>query len=163
MVAALYTGGRYGELCKVRVEDFNSKALLIKWGNSKGVAKPRHAFLTDEAIAWFTELVKGRGPSELRFQRKDAVRTTREDLNDFDGWASYDQIHAMAKACARKSAARTAAHAVRAPLFLPARHCRSVLRFLAPTRKREATLGCSPFYFLVGTSGIEPPTPTVSR
>ena len=99
VVAALYTGGRYGELCKVRVEDFNSTTLLIKWGKSKGVAKPRHAFLTGEAIAWFTELVKGRGPSELMFQRKDAVRTTREDLNDFDGWASYDQIHAMAKAC----------------------------------------------------------------
>lgn len=100
VLAALYTGGRYGELCKVRVEDFNGKTLLIKWGKSKAAAKPRHAFLTDEAIAWFTELVKGRGPSELMFQRKDAVRTTRGDaLKDFDGWAAYDQVHALAKAC----------------------------------------------------------------
>ena len=99
VVAALYTGGRYGELCKVRVEDFNGKTLLIKWGKSKGTAKPRHAFMTDEAIAWFNELVKGRGPAELMFQRKDAVRTTREELKDFDGWAAYGQIHAMAKAC----------------------------------------------------------------
>jgi len=99
VMAGLYTGARYGELSRVEVKDFNGTTLLIKWGKSKGAYKARNCFLTAEAKEWFAQLVKGREESELMFKRKDALRTTRDELKDFDGWASYDQIHAMAKAC----------------------------------------------------------------
>lgn len=95
--AGLYTGARYGELCKARVEDFTGRTLHVLWGKSKGAPKARHAFLTDEAVAWFTELVKGRAPQELMFPRTGTVRTTRKELGE--QWGDYDQVHALEKAC----------------------------------------------------------------
>jgi integrase len=98
VTAALFTGARYGELTKVRVRDFNGKTLFIQFGKSKGVAESRHIALSQEAIDWFSDLVKGQDRQDLLFRRTEVERTKREDLKGFDGWAPYDQIYAMEKA-----------------------------------------------------------------
>jgi len=100
VTAGLFMGARYGELAQVLVRDFDPRAetLFIQFGKAKDGYKPRHVSLSAEAVEWFSQLVAGRGGDELMFRRTNAVRTTREELKDFDGWASYDQIHAMEKA-----------------------------------------------------------------
>ena len=115
VMAALYTGARYGELAKVRVKDFdpNGKTLFVQFGKSKGEAESRHVFVLPEAVAWFKELVQGRGSEELMFKRSNAVRTTREELKEYDGWASYDQVHAMEKAVKAAGIARVTFHELR--------------------------------------------------
>lgn len=115
VMAALYTGARYGELTKVRVKDFdrNGKTLFVQFGKSKGEAESRHVFLLPEAVAWFKELVQGRESEDLMFKRPNAERTTREELKGFDGWASYDQVHAMEKAVKAAGIARVTFHELR--------------------------------------------------
>jgi integrase len=64
--AALYTGARYGELCRMKVRDFNpktSKVFLPKTKNSNS----RYVFLHDEALEMFLELTTGRDPDEVIF------------------------------------------------------------------------------------------------
>ena len=47
------------------------------------------------------------------FKRSNAVRTTREELKEYDGWASYDQVHAMEKAVKAAGIARVTFHELR--------------------------------------------------
>lgn len=101
VMGALYTGGRYGELCKVQVRDFNPthKTLFIQWGKGKGDAVSRDVALSPEAVAWFSCFTKGRKPEELMWKRKDVERTKRaEILKDPCAWTDYDQVYAMEKA-----------------------------------------------------------------
>lgn len=101
VIGGLFTGARYGELCKVRVKDFDprSKTLFIQWGKGKGVAVSRHVALNAEAVTWFKEFVGDRDGEDLMWHRDGVKRTTRaKTLADPDAWASYDQIHAMEKA-----------------------------------------------------------------
>ena len=58
--AALLTGCRYGELCRLRVRDFKATpAPLIQLGETKS-GKSRHVFLNEEGAAFFGELAAGR-------------------------------------------------------------------------------------------------------
>ena len=101
VMGALYTGGRYGELCKVLVRDFDAihRTLFIQWGKGKGDAVSRAVSLSPEAVAWFADFTKGRQPDALMWRRQAVARTTRaKSLMDPDAWTDYDQVFAMQKA-----------------------------------------------------------------
>ena len=53
--AALQTGCRYGELTRLEVADFNADSGTLAVRQSKS-GKPRHVVLTDEGVAFFTQL-----------------------------------------------------------------------------------------------------------
>ncbi len=93
---ALLTGARYGELARVRVEDFNATAGTIFIAESKS-GKPRHVVLTDEGKALFAELTAGRPAGETVFLRKEVERRKREDLGNT--WGHNDQARHMREAC----------------------------------------------------------------
>ena len=61
--AALQTGCRYGELTRLEVSDFNADSGTLAVRQSKS-GKPRHVVLTDEGVAFFTQLAAGRGGGE---------------------------------------------------------------------------------------------------
>ena len=61
--AALATGCRYGELCRLQVADFDSRAGTVNVRRSKS-GRPRHVYLTDEGRALFARLARGRAPSD---------------------------------------------------------------------------------------------------
>jgi integrase len=92
---ALLTGARYGELARLRVEDFNGQAGTVFIAESKS-GKPRHVVLTDEGKALFAELTAGKGAEELVFQR-DVKRRKREGLGL--GWGHGDASHLMEDVC----------------------------------------------------------------
>ena len=68
--AALLTGCRYGELCRLSVADYNADAGTITVRQSK-VSKPRHIALTDEGRAHLNRMVSGLTGRELIFKRDD--------------------------------------------------------------------------------------------
>jgi integrase len=68
--AALATGCRYGELCALRVADFNPDAGTLTIVSSKS-GKPRHVVLTDEGTALFRRLCAGRGGGETVLLKDD--------------------------------------------------------------------------------------------
>lgn len=59
ILAALQTGCRYGELCALRVADFNADAGTVHIARSKS-GKPRHVVLSAEGQAFFRQLCAGR-------------------------------------------------------------------------------------------------------
>lgn len=97
--AALFTGARYGELTRLKVQDFNPQAGTLFIAESKS-GKPRHVVLTDEARTWFLDLVAGRGMAEILFTRDGVKRRARVDqLTQPDVWAHADQQRPMDEAC----------------------------------------------------------------
>jgi integrase len=66
--AALQTGARYGELCRLQVHDFSvdSDTLAIRQSKS---GKARHIVLTDEGRAFFAQLAAGRSGAEPMFRK----------------------------------------------------------------------------------------------
>lgn len=102
-IVALHTGGRYGELARVRVKDLQEKTLHIEFGKGKGAAVPRDVMLSPEAQSWLKAFVEGRPREELMFLRRPNIERTKrkELLQDWDGWAEYDQIYAMEQAVQR--------------------------------------------------------------
>lgn len=93
VIAALATGARYGEICRLNVRDFNAKAGTLFIEFSKG-GQSRHVHLAAEAVKWFQGIVKGRKPQEPMFKFV-GVRTKRESNGR---WQDYDQVHAMQEA-----------------------------------------------------------------
>jgi len=87
--AALATGCRYGELCRLTIADFNvdNGTLAVRISKS---GKPRHVALTDESVALFHEWCAGRAASEILFVRADGKP-----------WGISLQQTPMAKACER--------------------------------------------------------------
>lgn len=71
--AALQTGARYGELCRLDVHDFNRDAGTLAIRSSKS-GKPRHIVLTEEGIALFKHLSAGRSGHEPMLHRADGSR-----------------------------------------------------------------------------------------
>jgi integrase len=67
---ALVTGSRYGELIRMRREDFNAEAGTVTIRVSKA-GKARHVVLADEGRALFGQLTAGRAPQDLIFERDD--------------------------------------------------------------------------------------------
>ena len=96
--AALYTGCRYGELCRLTVRDFNAMASTLLVEISKS-GKPRHIALTGEAADWFSEQVAGRGAGESLLSRPNAKGRVRKYQVDPLAWGPHDQKKAMAEAC----------------------------------------------------------------
>ena len=68
VTAALQTGARYGELTRLKVEDFNPDAGTLAIWKSKS-SKSRQVILTDEGQAFFAQLAAGRPGSELMLGR----------------------------------------------------------------------------------------------
>ncbi len=96
--AALYSGARYGELTRLRVQDFNPRSGTLFIEVSKS-GKSRHIYLTEEAQDWFKELTDQRDSCELMLTRGEVVRTKREGISEGTGWAPYDQVYCMHQAC----------------------------------------------------------------
>jgi integrase len=87
VAAALLTGARYSELCRLRVRDFDEDAKALRIELSKS-GKPRSIALTDEGAAHFAELAKGKKGEALLLTRLDG-----------EPWQSSHQLRRMADAC----------------------------------------------------------------
>ncbi len=83
--AALQTGARYGELCRLTVADFNPDVGTVAIRQSKS-GNARHTVLTDEGRALFTQLTAGRVGDEPLFRKR---------------WRMSHQLRPMAEAVAR--------------------------------------------------------------
>ena len=87
--AALQTGCRYGELTRLEVSDFNADSGTLAVRQSKS-GKPRHVVLTDEGVAFFTQLAAGRGGGGLLLRRTNG-----------EAWKASHQGRPMVDTCAR--------------------------------------------------------------
>ncbi|MFN7958367.1 MAG: tyrosine-type recombinase/integrase [Holophagaceae bacterium] len=96
--AALYTGCRYGELCRLKVRDFNTTAKTVFIEKSKS-GKTRHIALTEEAAAWFVERGAGRGAGESLLIKPNAKGKARKYQEDPLAWGPHDQKKLMIDAC----------------------------------------------------------------
>jgi integrase len=67
--AALETGARYGELCRLHVEDYNPDSGTLHIRLSKS-GDSRHIILTEDGQEFFGQLVAGRAGSEPMFGRE---------------------------------------------------------------------------------------------
>ena len=65
---ALLTGARYGELCRLRVGDFDFEAGALHIREAKS-DKPRHIPLDDDALAFLRAVAAGRPRAETLFMR----------------------------------------------------------------------------------------------
>jgi integrase len=68
--AALQTGARYGELCRLTVADYNPDSGTIAVRQSKS-GKPRHIILTEEGIRLFVRLTAGCRGHDLIFAKRN--------------------------------------------------------------------------------------------
>lgn len=99
--AALQTGCRYGELCRLKVEDFNRDAGTLIIRRSKS-GKARHVILTDEGAEFFGQLVAGRAGAELLLRNEVRLaRSTGRGADDHGDWRPSEQVRGMAEACKR--------------------------------------------------------------
>jgi integrase len=85
--AALLTGCRYGELCALKVSDFDpgNRTLVIRHSKS---GRPRHVYLTEEGAQLFEELALGREHDALLFTHGDG-----------SPWRPSNQHRPMREAC----------------------------------------------------------------
>lgn len=96
--AALFTGCRYGELCRLTVRDFDAKAGHLFVEKSKS-GKPRHLTLTEEAVAWFQSHTAGKPSGARLLTRPNAKGKARKNMDDPSAWGPHDQKKAMRSAC----------------------------------------------------------------
>jgi integrase len=85
--AALYTGCRYGELCALKVGDFDHENATLAIRHSKS-GRPRHCYLTEEGRAFFEERTVGQGREALIFTHPDG-----------EPWGTSHQHRPMREAC----------------------------------------------------------------
>lgn len=154
--AALATGCRYGELCRLAVGDFDPDAGTVRVLKSK-TGKSRHVPLTDEGLAFFAALCAGRASDEPMLCRSGGL-----------SWGPSNQTLPLQHACRRAGITPAIGiHALRhtycsqaimggAPLFTIARalghaDTRMVERHyghLAPNYMREALRAALPQFGL---------------
>jgi integrase len=96
--AALYTGCRYGELCRLRVRDFNATAKTVFIEQSKS-GKPRHVALAEEGAAWFMEQAAGRSAGDSLLIKPNAKGKARKYQEDPLAWGPHDQKKLMVETC----------------------------------------------------------------
>lgn len=102
VAAALLTGARYGELCRLKVIDFDALANAIRIEISKS-GRSRSIALTDEGVAHFSRLAKGKSGEDLLLIRDDS-----------EPWSTSHQLRRMADACkAAKIAPSVSFHILR--------------------------------------------------
>ncbi|MBU6356455.1 MAG: site-specific integrase [Rhodospirillales bacterium] len=87
VVAALLTGCRYGELCRLRTGDLNADQGTLHIRVSK-TGKARHVMLTPEGVEFFSGIAAGRKSTALMLTRADGT-----------GWKTSDQHRPMRAAC----------------------------------------------------------------
>jgi integrase len=85
--AALETGARYGELCRLEISDFNANSGTLMIRRSK-TGRVRHIILTTEGADFFRRHCAGR--TGLMFVRADGT-----------AWKTSNQAKPMREACAR--------------------------------------------------------------
>ncbi len=107
---ALFTGARYSELCRLRVEDFNALNGSVRIHISKS-GKPRDIVLNDESWAFFTSITAGRPSDELMFLRDEVERRKRMEVAG--GWGVSDQTRFMALACEAAKVPKATFHELR--------------------------------------------------
>jgi integrase len=91
--AGLLTGGRYGQLAKLTVGDFNPDAgtLTMRTRKGRGDVKSYHVHLTAEAVEFFrAACAKRDGAGDLIFKKADG-----------SGWKKADQIRLITEASVR--------------------------------------------------------------
>jgi integrase len=87
--AALLTGCRYGELCRLKVSDYNPDVGTLTVRETKS-GHVRHVILTDEAPELIERLIAGKAPGDLLLWRHHSR-----------GWKRAEQLRPMREACAR--------------------------------------------------------------
>jgi integrase len=87
--AALLTGCRYGEICRLRVADYNGDVGTLTIRESKS-GQVRHVTLTGEALELIERLTAGRTPGDVLFKREDG-----------GAWKRAQQLRSMRAACRR--------------------------------------------------------------
>ncbi len=85
--AALLTGARYGELCRLKVSDYRADSATLFISQSKS-GKARYINLNSDGRAFFGEIARGRQPSEILLKRADGTP-----------WERHNQIRRIAAAC----------------------------------------------------------------
>lgn len=86
--AALYTGCRYGELCRSRVGHYNSDIQALRIPTSKS-GKWRDVILHDEAASFFDALTTGRSTDDWLLERSDpALVALREAFVALTDWSN---------------------------------------------------------------------------
>jgi integrase len=164
LVAALSTGARYGELCRLKVRDFNPDAGTVAiWVTKAG--KPRHVVLTQEGVEFFSSQCAGRDSSALILPRSDGSawgrshqhlkivaacqRAKIEPPITFHGlrhtWASLSVMAGMALVVV----ARNLGHA---SIKMVEKH----YGHLAPSYIRDEIRERAPTFGLVETSNVRP-------
>jgi integrase len=75
--AALLTGARYGELCRLEVRDFcgDSGTLFVRDSKS---SKPRRIYVNTEGVSFFAQISAGRLPRESLLRKADGTRWSRD-------------------------------------------------------------------------------------
>ncbi len=98
--AALYTGCRYGELCRLEIEDINLAAKTVHIRVTKS-GKPRYVPITDEGVIFFRQEIG---------ERKTGFLFVR---NDQSSWGRGHQFRRMQEACDAAGIARCSFHDLR--------------------------------------------------
>ena len=98
--AALLTGCRFGELCRLKVGDFEHGKIMVRTSKS---GKPRAVRLTEEGEAFFSQLTAGRADDELMLPHR---RLRRE-------WRKSEQNRPMRAACLHAEIKPLGIHALR--------------------------------------------------
>jgi integrase len=86
---ALLTGCRYGELCRLKVADYNPDVGTLTIRDAKS-GQARHVTLTGEAPELVERLTAGRSPGDILLRRDDGR-----------GWKRAEQLRPMREVCAR--------------------------------------------------------------
>lgn len=112
--AALFTGARFGELCRLNVKDFNPDAGTL-WIEPGKTEIGRHIILTPEAQDWFKGQVAGRSSSEPLFQREAFInpKQKKEMGKGYRAWKQSEQSRPMIDACTGAEIERLCFHELR--------------------------------------------------
>jgi integrase len=81
MQGALLSGGRYGQLVRLVVQDFDRDAGTLRMSTRKGdgSVKVYHVHLTDEGRLFFERACAGRGQKDVIFTRADGTQWQKSD------------------------------------------------------------------------------------
>jgi integrase len=88
---ALLTGCRYGELCRLKVADYNPDVGTLTIREAKS-GQVRHVTLTEEAPEFIEGLIAGRSPDDSLLRRDDGR-----------AWKRAEQLRPMREVCTRTS------------------------------------------------------------
>lgn len=87
ILAAIYTGCRFGELAALEAQDVSTDARAVHVAKSK-TGHPRHVYLNGEGLEFFERLAAGKKPGELLLTRADG-----------EHWKQNHQQRRIAETC----------------------------------------------------------------